>query len=418
MALTSRPLTLALQTLDYPPDPGVSSIGIYTRTLAEALSRRGHNVHVVSRSHDGDSVERQCGVTVHRLGPARTSVPKAMNAATVLRLAAQGFGAEWRYRRQLASLLASLVATQGVQLVEAADCVAEAFFYRRARYPEVPFVVRLHGPTAVHELFDRNTPELVRRTVRSYERQFLLGASHLTAPSEAAKELIAREMGLKHRAITVYPNPPTVELQGIAPAGSEDPNLVLFVGRLTPSKGVERLIRAVPAVLGHNPEARFVLIGPDWPTSRGYRSTREYLLSLLPPRHHHALVFTGYLPHAELGSYYKRAALCVFPSVFEIFGYVCLEAMAYGKAIIGSRHGGMADLLDDGKAGLLYSAADGELSELILRLLNDAPLRRALGQRARQRALEHYSTEVTVSAVEAFYRRAITELGGTNGSLR
>jgi glycogen synthase len=102
--------------------------------------------------------------------------------------------------------------------------------------------------------------------------------------------------------------------------------------------------------------------------------------------------------------------VCVFPSLFENFPYTCLEAMSYGKAIVGSSHGGMTDLLGDGQCGLLYTPPDEhELARHITTLLSNKNLRDELGQKARQRALDYFGSERVMNLTEAFYNKALGE---------
>jgi glycogen synthase len=108
---------------------------------------------------------------------------------------------------------------------------------------------------------------------------------------------------------------------------------------------------------------------------------------------------------------YAQAAVCVAPSLFETFGYACLEGMIHGKAIIASPTGGIAEMLDGGRCGLLYTPPDIErLSDLLLCLLKDGGLRARLGRAARARACTHYHPDLIASAVEGFYRQAIADL--------
>ncbi|ADI13447.1 glycosyltransferase family 4 protein [Truepera radiovictrix] len=405
-------LTLAFYTLDYPPGRFVSSIGLYTQKLAAALAARGHRVFVLSRSEEGERVERDGEVTVLRLGPPRVAVPARVTLFSASSRALTGLRDEVRFRRRLADKLSELVAREGVDLIEAADSAAEAGFYRPQRHPRVPLVIRLHGPTAVAELFDRNVPEFGRRLIRRAERALFVKATHLTTPSEVSRRLFAAELGLHDRPIAVFPNIPTVDPTRITPAdpAAADPDTVLYVGRSTKQKGLQVLVKAIPGVLEAHPSARFVFVGPDGPSASGHPSFQAYLLSQVPERYRGALHFVGYRDHAALRCFYERAALCVFPSLFESFGYTCLEAMTYGKAIIASPTGGMGEMLAEGRCGLLYTPPDAdELRRHILTLLQDAPLRERLGRAARERALSCYHPEVIVAETERFYYRAVAE---------
>jgi glycogen(starch) synthase len=408
----ARPLTIALVTIEYPPDPFSSGIGSYTKTLAESLAHRGHTVHVVTRGTSEDSRTREGAVIIHRLVPARPPIPKHLTPWATTVLAVRGALGELRYRRKVASKLAELVANEGVELIEAADHAAEAAFYDPRKHPHVPFVVRLHTPVAIGEIFDKNLPEIARRLVGWYERRFLRRATHLTATSSRVIDFMAAEMRLTPDPITALPNPPTFDPGSITVRQElGDPNMVLFVGRVNHWKGTHLLMKAIPLVLERKPTARFVLVGADAFSYRGHASMRDHLLGLLPENCHDSVHFMGRLPHNEVAAQFQRASVCVFPSLFEVFGYTCLEAMTYGRAIVGSSNGGMSELLDDGRAGLLFTPPDyGELADKILSLLGDPDLRRTLGARARERVLEKYDTVIVLERFEEYYRQAIAEL--------
>ncbi|HEX7004885.1 MAG TPA: glycosyltransferase family 4 protein [Trueperaceae bacterium] len=403
-----RPLTIALASIEYPPDRFSAGIGSYAKALARLLHERGHRVHVVTRGTDREELTEEEGVFVHRLLPGRPELPENLSPGPIVRLLARSLPAELAYRRKVVTTLTRLVRQEGVDLVEAADHMAETLGYDPTRFPKVPFVVRLHTPLAVTERLAPNIPETARLGIRLLERRLLRKATHLTSPSASATAVIMAEMGLD-LPVATYPNPPSYAAQARDPGVQEEPGMVLFVGRLNTLKGVDLLARAIPRVLEVRPDARFVFAGADNIPYGGFPSVSRYLLSLLPSRAHHAIAFTGHLLHDELRDLYPRATLCVFPSRFESFGYTCLEAMGFGKAIVGSNSGGMAEMLDGG-AGLLFTPPDvDELTEKILRLLNDPELRRDLGARARRRAAEAYGQEAVMDQVEEFYRRAIAE---------
>ena len=404
-------LRLAFASIEYPPDLLSSGIGTYTKAVATQLARRGHRVLVVTRGYtEADSVTDEGGVTVYRLTPKRPDLPPDLSAANLSRLAVSSLVGEWRYRRKVARTLHTLVEDEQLDLIEAADHIAEPIFYRPERHPHVPFVVRLHTPLAFSETVDQNIPELARRAVAVLERNFLKRATHLSAPSQnAAKAFL--ELFKLERPVAVFPNPTSYALpersERAQPKGSQ-PSTVLFVGRVTRWKGVHLLMQAVPKVLQAVPEARFVIAGSAHVPTEGFPSTRAYLLSLVPTEHHSHITFLGHVPHAQLEQVYERATVCVFPSLFEAFGYTCLEAMGFGKAIVGSCSGGMADLL--GEAGKLFTPPDvDELTQHIITLLQDESLRAELGYRASKRVRTHYAAEVVMAQTEAFYRRAIAE---------
>jgi glycosyltransferase involved in cell wall biosynthesis len=160
-----------------------------------------------------------------------------------------------------------------------------------------------------------------------------------------------------------------------------DPPHVLYVGRLSAEKGVEELAWATEGI----PR---VVVG-DGP-----------LRDVVPDA-------VGFVPPAELGKYYDRAAIVVCPSRREGYGVVAREAMAHGRPVVASAVGGLLEAVDDERTGLLVPPGDiGALRTAIERLLADPALRARLGAAARERAGERFSWPAATEAMLAAYRSA------------
>jgi glycosyltransferase involved in cell wall biosynthesis len=105
--------------------------------------------------------------------------------------------------------------------------------------------------------------------------------------------------------------------------------------------------------------------------------------------------FEGGVLNNKLAPYYQSADVAVFPSVWqEAFGIVIVEAMAHGCAVVASRSGGIPEIIEDGKSGVLVNRNDSHsLADALLKLLSDAPLRHRLGDAARQRVANCFTWE-------------------------
>jgi glycosyltransferase involved in cell wall biosynthesis len=228
-----------------------------------------------------------------------------------------------------------------------------------------PFVVQLWGTDV--ELAKRARP-LARRVLQ--RARLVVCASN--ALSEAARELGAREV----RVI-----PSAVELPKRVGEPTEPPE-VLFVGRLSPEKGILELVQAA--------EKMTLVVAGDGPL-------RDRVPGAL-----------GFVPHHELAPLYERAAVVAVPSHREGFGVACAEAMAHGRPVVASAVGGLLDLVVDGETGLLVPPRDvSALRAALERLLADGDLRRRLGEAGRERARKHFSwPAVTAATIEA-YRDAL-----------
>ncbi|GAA4619731.1 hypothetical protein GCM10023196_000910 [Actinoallomurus vinaceus] len=170
---------------------------------------------------------------------------------------------------------------------------------------------------------------------------------------------------------------------------------VLFVGRITPHKGLDRLIRALPD------DAELTVVGSGGHDPRPPESGYPALLVRLAAGKR--VRFTGPVDDAEAARLYREAAVLVLPSVHrtcygrtvaisELLGLTALEAMASGTPVICSRLGGLPEVVRDGETGFLTEPGDvGELRDRIRTLLADRPLARRLGDDARQLVLERFT---------------------------
>jgi phosphatidylinositol alpha-1,6-mannosyltransferase len=172
--------------------------------------------------------------------------------------------------------------------------------------------------------------------------------------------------------------------------GLGDRSVLLTVGRLVPRKGVDTVLRALPAIAQDCPDVAYVVAGtgPD-------RARLERLADRLDVQDR--VQFVGHVDHDQLPVYYSAADLFVMPARqdppdVEGFGLVFLEANACGTPVIGARTGGMPDAILEGETGLLVPPdAPDALADAALRVLTNPNLARDLGQRGRHRAVHEAS---------------------------
>jgi glycosyltransferase involved in cell wall biosynthesis len=186
---------------------------------------------------------------------------------------------------------------------------------------------------------------------------------------------------------------------------------VLFVGRLTPHKGVERLVAALPD------DAELRVVG-----SPGYDRDppeREYPALLRRLAVGRRVDFLGAVPDSELPALYRRAEVLAVPSVeltcygreiavSELLGLAALEAMASGTPVVASRLGGLPEVVDDGVTGFLVEPGNvAELRARLAEVLADRALRERLGRNARERVLEAFTWEACAERCLAAYSELV-----------
>ena len=174
--------------------------------------------------------------------------------------------------------------------------------------------------------------------------------------------------------------------------GHPESPLLLYVGRLSAEKGIERLRPILEAL----PGARLALVG-DGP----HRGALSKHFAGLP------VFMAGFLHGDELAAAYASSDVFVMPSRTETLGLVILEAMSSGLPVVAARAGGIPEMIEDGESGYLFDR-EGEAIAVIARLLGSPQLRADLGATARLRAAEHSWTTATSCLVE-HYRTACRE---------
>ncbi len=180
---------------------------------------------------------------------------------------------------------------------------------------------------------------------------------------------------------------------------------LVFVGRVSPEKGVHVLIEAFRAVAARHPDASLDIVGHTQPMPRAfycdladdeeralllpfYRSEYyDWVAHLLPPEIGKRVRFLGAIDHQQIPQVYQNADICLIPSVCEeAFGMPAAEAMAAGLPVIGTRTGGIPEIIDDGHTGFLVPKNDsGALAAAICHLLEDDDLRLSMGRAGRER---------------------------------
>ena len=171
---------------------------------------------------------------------------------------------------------------------------------------------------------------------------------------------------------------------------------ILFVGALTPHKGLGVLLEAYERLSAPPP---LVLIG----TVRG-DTYRDF-----PPN---VKVFYN-IPHPSVMAAWEQCLFAVSPSLWpEPFGSVVHEAMSKGKAVIGTKPGGHTDMIVDGETGLLVPSGDVDaLAQAMPRLIDNPAERERLGSAARERA-QLFTADVMVPRFEAFYNQVTRRVPG------
>jgi glycosyltransferase involved in cell wall biosynthesis len=241
----------------------------------------------------------------------------------------------------------------------------------------------------------------VWRALTFTERNALRRADRVLAISEYTRSELLKRNRLDPENVTLLPCSldPYWIVDADPPSNSSTPPILLTVGRLMKGeayKGVDSVIRSLPDVVREFGPVDYRIVGHGDDIPRLKDVAERLGVSQF-------VTFTGRLSEQELRALYRECSLFVMPSEKEGFGIVFLEAMAYGKPVIGGAHGGTFSVIDDEKTGKLVKRLDLKgLSEAISRILKDDELSSRFGRAGREKLLSMFTFQSFESNLHAF----------------
>ncbi len=403
-------MRIAFISYEYPPDTADGGIATYIYQASRMLANRGHTVEVFCGSRERTETSQEGEILVHRL--------KAVHD--------KGFSAGTGFSPEIAEVFAKRHALAPFDVLEGPEWRADAHHAVRL-VPDIPLVLKLHTPTYLLMRISRppfgsrvhlsQTKNTILTTLRggqrfgqveqALERLHSKDADEIAAPSNAIAAELVRAWQIDPALVSHVPLPYTPGPDLLTIPIDTDTGRVTFLGRLEMRKGVIDLAQAIPLVLRRHPSAKFRFVGRARASPRYDMNMREYLERKLSSCLD-SVEFRDPVPLAAVPQVLSETDICVFPSVWESYGFVCLEAMAAARGVIGSSAGGMAELLGGGEVGLLVPPhCPNKIADAICALLSDPARRKTLGQTARERTLREYNPDRIGALQEQSYLRAI-----------
>jgi len=284
----------------------------------------------------------------------------------------------------------------------------------------LPVIQMFHTLGHMKNLVAKSDEERETETRLRAEGEIMGFVDRLVAANPLEKRQMVRLYGADAKKVVVIPCGVDLSLFrpiDISQAQEElgwPPNrqMVLFVGRIQPLKGIDILLKAIalatddlPDLCGH---LGLTIIGGDPQATmdremlRLTRLKKKLGISDL-------VTFLGARDQDTLSYYYSTAQVCVVPSYYESFGMVALEAMACGTPVIASKVGGLTFTVKDGVTG--YLVADGDpaaLSEKLKPILTDERLRRRMGKEG-IRLAQKYSWSLVANKITSLYGQLVIQ---------
>jgi D-inositol-3-phosphate glycosyltransferase len=202
---------------------------------------------------------------------------------------------------------------------------------------------------------------------------------------------------------------------------ANDELVVGYIGRMVPRKGVRNLLRAAALLINRfQIPVRLLLVGgethePDRAATPEIGVLQDLAAELGISDE---VSFTGKRQPDDLHLYYGSADVVVTTPWYEPFGLTPLEAMACGRPVVGSAVGGLTFTIGDGVTGFLVPPKDPEaLAERLRQLLTNEPLRRKMGERARQRVVDRFTWPVVAGRTAHLYEELLSDNGRSSNTL-
>lgn len=352
----------------------VGGIANYILTLSEALKARGASCMVAS---SGGNLEVEL---------ARRLIPhRYLNIRTKSEFSPKVFRSIFD--------IAGIIKDEKIDIVHAHTRVSQAAVFFSSRITGVPYVTTCHG------FFKKR----LRKIFDTWGRRVI-------AISDAVDEHLEEDLGVEEgRIALIYNGVDAARFEKELPAGEiEDARrsiglnggpVIGTIGRLSPVKGQKYLIEAMAMVLSKRKDARLVMVGDgpeeaalkDLAGSLGIGSSVRFIGSTFDTRRLLSVM-----------------DIFVLPSVKEGLGIALLEALASGKCCIASDVGGIGNVIRNGVNGILVPSGDStSLAREILRLSDDAALRKAMGISGREVVKSRFSLDSMADKIMALYEEAL-----------
>jgi glycogen synthase len=283
--------------------------------------------------------------------------------------------------------------------------LAAALLAKKILRWKTPIIHTVHNPWILYT-------DPGHRISSIFETSSLKRVEHVTMPTDyIQRELISRFGIEPARTSRVYYGINIEDITSHIRAGSRQgqdthDKIVFCAARIQPRKNQMAVVRAAPEILAVCPNVKFVFSGPiDDPAYH-----REMLKYVEDKQLNGRVEFTGPVSQETLYDLYQKAAIFVFPTLYEIQPVAIPEAMAFGLPVAASRIGPIEDMvnLEQGCALLFDPANTGEIAGVIIRLLQDETLRRELSAKGKKLAYAKFTWEESARDMLKIYKKVVS----------
>jgi 1,4-alpha-glucan branching enzyme len=384
-------LKVLMLSWEFPPKT-VGGLARHVNDLSRALARIGENIHVITCPVEGaDDYQLVGGVHVHRVSSLELTSADFM---------------EWveQLNKAMVKKAADLMNRETFDIIHAHDWLVQDAAIQLSLDSRLPLTATIH---ATEYGRNRGIHNDIQRRIYNLEARLVKSADAVICCSNYMVQEITRLFGVTRKKLFLIPNgvdPANLGIPRQLVPGEKEPcpgvKTILFIGRLVPEKGVQVLLEAFSLLLPQLPDLK-LLVGGTGPYLN-YLKTRSEEIGLTGK-----IEFMGFLDEEQRNYHLKQADVAVFPSLYEPFGIVALEAMAAQIPVIVSDTGGLSEVVTHGIDG--YKAPPGRpdiLAYYIREVLSNPGLARDLTRRAWKKVLTVYDWQNIAVETLDVYREA------------
>jgi glycogen(starch) synthase len=405
----SNAKNIILVSQAFPPE-GTDGIARYNSTLAKSLADDGNRVFVITKnSEKGTKIEYRDKFWIYYHDPEE------------LKQRVVGYD---RADSLIALAKSSLATAQGIAKKSRIDLVVAPLWdvegLALIRKKIAPTILTLMSPlkkVVETQWYYLDDPSL--EMVYELEKYCVENADGVMAISQAIKDTIGDLYDI------AWDNLPSKAHQEVIPLGVEQSIVtkkvtakedgkvdILFVGRFERRKGIDLLLEVIPELLKSNKNATFHLIGnSNIPDENGKFIYKDFLKKYSKESWIKRVKKYGYVSDEELRDMYAKCDIFVAPSRYESFGLIFIEAMASGKPVIGTRVGGIPEIIIEGQNGLLFTNENTkELQVALSKLITDKPLRERMGKESKKLIETKFNSEKMATDFTSFANKLIKKL--------
>lgn len=380
---------------EYPPHM-VGGLGQHVFDLSRFLVKQGVEVHIITpRVQSHPDYQEENGVHIHRVGSSY--------------LEGENFKS-WTFRFNSDAIREAVnINTRigGFDLIHAHDWLVAYPGRAVTKIFEIPLVTTIHATEHGRNLGLHNRMQL---EINEIEKNLALEADRVICCSQYMQDEINSLFGRPRQDIIIIPNGVDPELFQPLPENprfniSAEDKIIFFLGRLVPEKGIWFLLNTLPRILAEVPQARLYIggKGPMLPELKRLAHKLDV---------EEKVVFTGFIYHEERNFIYHKARVAVFPSLYEPFGIVALEAMATRTPVIVGDVGGLAEIVENEVTGIkVHPANEEELAQAVIRVLSDDQLAASLRDNASDMVASVYNWDVIARSTIKVYQEALEQRG-------